>query len=1349
MNRPKSTAGHALRSTRVLASRAGRCELEALEARQLMAADPVTPDNPSWVILPGEATVDGVLNEAAWQSAYTVTRAQAFQDGGAAVVKFMYGQNGLFIAWDVKDKYLWSDGTAIQGALVATANRWEIESDDSMTIYFDPNNSRDELFQTSDRAFGVNLGSQTDFEAGGSTALRVGPISSPLALAKFIQGNIANPSAPGDVNPGGSFVTGTAWKTVLNGTINSGTVTGGDIDVGWTTEMFLPWEAMGLSGRPTSGTVMGMNFDIIFDNSGSTRDQTDYRSSANRFDVPHFIDDNIVGVASSYHGTLAGLRGPVNYAQVTFIDPSTTSGPAQILSLNAVNTTGYSTQLTFTSPAAVSAVGNGAVSGYQIRYSTSSITTESQWLGATEFKNAYVPRLNGLSENLRVIGLTPATTYHVVVRAVDAAGNLGPISADATFTTQAVSVDATGGKRIVPSPMGRTFVNENGQEFIPVGDHLGLPWFYTRNLYTGDIYNPGGDNYINFNTNPSYEGTAGAYFDQLQSKGINTMRLYTELMNYNYAPKLQPNLPYGVYALESKPGVYNGFMKTFIFNVLQQASARGIYIIISPFDTYSFDEAFNTEFPWSAANGGPLTDINNFFQTSQTLQLAKNRMKQLVDWVNEPQFAPYRQYILGWEPMSEWDSYEWTLNSEGDAVNGVDPVYANPGREAEMQRRAVWMEQLGAYIKSVDPTRMVLNSTIVRDPRGPLAREIFNGRTYDALTPHYYTISNSEPINNPDSDLSIRPAVENAGLTAYWQSNVDNRRPLINGEWGNSRFDWETAGKGLPSYSSFPSKYNEAIDNAIVRTMMWSGLASGQAGMGLRISTDELGYTKAQSPFSQGYILTDVMRNEQKVFASFVTGSGVQLDFSSFNFDPLTGRLTVSSAAGKSLLGWGSSDRAQGVVYVMQDTRQTSGSVTDGKITITGLLADQLLDIEFWSTAAGTSGPLSTTSAFVARGTLTLDIPSFTTDMAIKFKARTVNGQAQRIVSRDLATGLATFALDVSGQPIVTVLDPATNNRSTQDIAAITGFTGRILDMTVFVRDGLASLAATDTEHNLWLFQADISLGNWTAVNLTTLIGAPGLTGDLTTYQPSWNAIHIGGLDARGHAVNYWYAPGLSTWQFNDLTVDFGGQTMTGGLTGYVTGWDGLNLAGLNATGELIVYWWAPGLGGTWNTINMTTTFSGPTLTGQLDAFVTSWGGINVAGLDSSGQVQTYWWAPFQAFGDVWQTANLSSAGSGPTIAHGVEAVFSADGGINVFGLDSGAKVQLLRWTPADPVWRSFDITTLSSGSTGTLPLGSAAAGDAMLLSTRSAATRTLHLFTYKISTNTWTDTDSTVPIEI
>ena len=87
------------------------------------------------------------------------------------------------------------------------------------------------------------------------------------------------------------------------------------------------------------------------------------------------------------------------------------------------------------------------------------------------------------------------------------------------------------------------------------------------------------------------------------------------------------------------------------------------------------------------------------------------------------------------------------------------------------------------------------------------------------------------------------------------------------------------------------------------------------------------------------------------------------------------------------------------------------------------------------------------------------------------------------------------------------------------------------------------------------------------------------------------------------------------------MTGVYGGPTLKGGLTGFVTGWDGLTLAGLDDAGQVVIYWWAPGIaaynGGDpnkWLTQNMTTDLAGPTFVGQLDAFVTSWGGLNIVG---------------------------------------------------------------------------------------------------------------------------------------
>jgi len=103
----------------------------------MFAADPVSPDNPLWIIPRGDAVIDGVLNEASWSSAGEVFRTQATRSNSAVTIRMMYNDAGLLLAADVQDENLWADGVG-GGA----GNRWEVEQDDSITFYFDADDSR-------------------------------------------------------------------------------------------------------------------------------------------------------------------------------------------------------------------------------------------------------------------------------------------------------------------------------------------------------------------------------------------------------------------------------------------------------------------------------------------------------------------------------------------------------------------------------------------------------------------------------------------------------------------------------------------------------------------------------------------------------------------------------------------------------------------------------------------------------------------------------------------------------------------------------------------------------------------------------------------------------------------------------------------------------------------------------------------------------------------------------------------------------------------------------------------------------------------------------------------------------
>jgi hypothetical protein len=99
----------------------------------------------------------------------------------------------------------------------------------------------------------------------------------------------------------------------------------------------------------------------------------------------------------------------------------------------------------------------------------------------------------------------------------------------------------------------------------------------------------------------------------------------------------------------------------------------------------------------------------------------------------------------------------------------------------------------------------------------------------------------------------------------------------------------------------------------------------------------------------------------------------------------------------------------------------------------------------------------------------------------------------------------------------------------------------------------------------------------WEVSNLSEITGAPVLTGALSVFSTAWNAINIIGTTQAGHAVASWWSPamGAGNWSFVDFTQDFGGVPLeAGSLTGWVTPWGALNVAGVDDQGQTHVYWW-------------------------------------------------------------------------------------------------------------------------------------------------------------------------------
>lgn len=264
--------------------------------------------------------------------------------------------------------------------------------------------------------------------------------------------------------------------------------------------------------------------------------------------------------------------------------------------------------------------------------------------------------------------------------------------------------------------------------------------------------------------------------------------------------------------------------------------------------------------------------------------------------------------------------------------------------------------------------------------------------------------------------------------------------------------------------------------------------------------------------------------------------------------------------------------------------------------------------------------------------------------------------------------------------------------------AEITGADHIVSDLGVFTAvTGETFVSGLDADGDLVIYRQTgqtLAGGNheWTYENLAENHlraqgqEVPAFVGKLTSYVTSWNGLNIAGLDADGDIHVVWWAPGLEMWQHNNLTEQTGSTPLAGALTAYMTPWNGINLAGIDVNGKLSVTWWVPQFEGEWANNNLTDETNGPLLDPDTVAsYVTGWGGLNVAGVDEDGDLQVYWWAPGM---DAWETTNLSQvvidAGfndAQPLAANPTTGVTVAStGDINVFATEADGDIVRFRW---------------------------------------------------------------------
>ncbi|MCC6427055.1 MAG: hypothetical protein IT435_09585 [Phycisphaerales bacterium] len=288
-------------------------------------------------------------------------------------------------------------------------------------------------------------------------------------------------------------------------------------------------------------------------------------------------------------------------------------------------------------------------------------------------------------------------------------------------------------------------------------------------------------------------------------------------------------------------------------------------------------------------------------------------------------------------------------------------------------------------------------------------------------------------------------------------------------------------------------------------------------------------------------------------------------------------------------------------------------------------------------------------------------------------------------------------------------------------LATVAGSAQSVTNLTTSLPDAVAPASditvTTSPDGREWLFgvadNGDIvsyvrTAGAWSYWNVSEHLRQnprdnqslvpPTFASALVAFSTPWNAVNMAGLDEQGQIWAVWWAPSLATWQVSNLSAETGAPPIRGQLNAFVTFWGAMNLAGLDDAGNLLVTWWVPNRW--WETSDLTAQIGGPQLRiGSVTNYLTWWGGMNVVGLDENGHVAAYWWAPGL---DTWQVADLTTAAD-----HDVEplptlrGLTAPDGEISIVGQQSDGHIIRFRINPgvAGDWWRVEDLSTLTSVS--------------------------------------------------
>lgn len=214
-------------------------------------------------------------------------------------------------------------------------------------------------------------------------------------------------------------------------------------------------------------------------------------------------------------------------------------------------------------------------------------------------------------------------------------------------------------------------------------------------------------------------------------------------------------------------------------------------------------------------------------------------------------------------------------------------------------------------------------------------------------------------------------------------------------------------------------------------------------------------------------------------------------------------------------------------------------------------------------------------------------------------------------------------------------------------------------------------------------------------------LNTPAFVGDLVPYATRWGGLNVAGIDNQGKIWSVWWAPGLAHWSVSNLSEITGAPSVVGGLTVYLTSWDGINIAGIDLAGDIRVTWWVPAFAGDWEVSNLNELTPGAVklASNSVSSYVTSWGGLNIAGIDvATGDTVVFWWVPREV-DTGWLVSSITEAlpANSPELVRNLQGISGSDSSLNLFGYAQNGDFLRYFWEPGQGgAWTAQDLTTIA-----------------------------------------------------